>query len=195
MFSGGAPPSPLYYGHPERCVMSTTCYSVADKARRRQRSKNMRSNARGDSAAGPDGTANDEAIARALAQAEPPPPRLGARSRRDCAGSHGLESFVAANAQRVTCDVCRRRVPAGQPVWSCVPCNFDACERCYRGDDNDAWSAPSSASAPAHRSARARTNAGMPPSSRSSPRLQHNDPFGGSHTPFSHMCIGEFGLV
>lgn len=143
-----------------------------------------------------DGTANDAAIARALADGE-----LHARSsalphvpapaptQRDCPGRHGLELFAAANSQRVDCNACGTRLRNGQPVWSCVQCDFDACESCYRGNNQTARGAHASASAPPYRAPRNITSTRKNPVSAFSPSAQRNNPFAPKSTPSSHMCL------
>ena len=90
-----------------------------------------------------DSTANDEAIARAIAESEGHSPQIDATNNNataartstpvaNCPGNHGLELFQASNSQAVTCNGCRKRLRGGDQVWSCVQCNLDACEKCYR---------------------------------------------------------------
>lgn len=141
-----------------------------------------------------DSTANDEAIARAIAESEahshshvhessspstaPPHPT----SVPNCPGKHGLEHFQASNSQCVTCNGCHNRLGEGDKVWSCVRCNFDSCENCYRRGSQSFASAPpqssSSQNGPINRTAP--VPAPMP---NFSPFSQYNA------TPSSHMCL------
>jgi hypothetical protein len=97
-------------------------------------------------------TANDEAIARAIAEDDDDSLRRrrhddddendGAndgddrRRRRagaprlDCPGRHGLMRYVASNAHRGTCDGCGGRLRDGSSMWSCEGCDCDYCEGC-----------------------------------------------------------------
>ena len=84
----------------------------------------------GDGATHHHSTANDEAIARAIVEAE----RSGHTNSQaqvssssfaatNCPGKHGLELYQASNSQRVTCNYCKRRIKKGDQVRSCVQCN------------------------------------------------------------------------
>lgn len=89
---------------------------------------NMRTNEHHDPFAGrDDNTANDEAIARAMAES------MASETRTAyCQGGHGLELFQTSNVQRVTCNACNRHLEGGSRCWSCVECNYDSCESCYQ---------------------------------------------------------------
>ena len=113
-------------------------------------------------------TANDEAIARAIADSENSQSKTS-----DCPGRHGLELFQASNLQRVSCNSCRNRIANGRRVWSCVECNFDLCEACHsRGVQ------PSSVSGCARDTARHGGRSNDDSSPLSSPQM-----------PSSHMCL------
>lgn len=85
-------------------------------------------------------TANDEAIARALAESlasemttqQQPNDLTVNLTTAKCPGQHGLELFESSSAQRVTCNACNRRLQGGSRCWSCVQCNYDICESCYQ---------------------------------------------------------------
>lgn len=130
-------------------------------------------------------TANDEAIARALAESmasentslQPSaPPQQNITTRANCPGQHGLELFETSAALRVTCNACNRRLDGGSRCWSCVQCNYDSCESCYQSG-NVAASRPRNASI-------------QQPQTSSS--FASSTPFG-SNNPFaassSHMAI------
>mmetsp|Transcript_4370 Transcript_4370/g.7781 ORF Transcript_4370/g.7781 Transcript_4370/m.7781 type:complete len:298 (-) Transcript_4370:53-946(-) len=159
----------------------------------------MRNNTFNESIAAKDSTANDEAIARAIAESEghshsntqnivssPPSTTL------NCKGQHGLEVFVASDSQCATCNVCHTRLRGGNPVWSCVQCNFDSCESCYRCYHNNirgTVSAPPQSTSSSHNGTSSiRT---LPsPMPNVSPSSQNNNPFAANNaTPSSHMCL------
>lgn len=82
-------------------------------------------------------TANDEAIARAMAESmasetatQQQQNRSSTVSNGSCPGGHGLELFQSSDVQRVSCNACHRRLEGGSRCWSCVQCNYDSCERC-----------------------------------------------------------------
>ena len=60
-------------------------------------------------------TANDEAIARAIADSENSQSKTS-----DCPGRHGLELFQASNLQRVSCNSCRNRIANGRRVGAAL---------------------------------------------------------------------------
>lgn len=74
-----------------------------------------------------DCTADDEAIARAIAESE----GMNIAAVANCPGNHRLNMFEVSPAQRVTCDACRRSLQARESVRSCCSCNYDLCDRCY----------------------------------------------------------------
>jgi hypothetical protein len=82
-----------------------------------------------------DNTANDEAIARAMAESMASETR-STRSKANCPGGHGLELFQTSDVQRVTCNACNRHLEGGSRCWSCVQCNYDSCESCYQKGRN-----------------------------------------------------------
>ena len=50
-----------------------------------------------------------------------------------CPQQHTLTSAAAAAGLR--CDVCRRGIKSGEVIYSCAPCDFDACDRCGGNSD------------------------------------------------------------
>ncbi|KAL9183561.1 hypothetical protein ACHAXT_004417 [Thalassiosira profunda] len=136
-------------------------------------------------------TANDEAIARAIAESEghlqtgdaspapTAPPHIA--SAPNCPGNHGLELFQASKSQCVTCNGCRRRIEAGGKVWSCVRCNFDCCEPCYQSGNIRSFASAAQNGA----SVRAVPS----PTQNFSPPSQFNNPFAAIQQPSSHMCL------
>lgn len=140
-----------------------------------------------------DTTANDEAIARAIAESEghtatPSPSSSSSSSTAaphhgsnclNCPGRHGLELFQSSGYQRVSCNGCKKQILEGKTVWSCVECNFDACEQCYRSGIQ------TTSTSDGRHDRRAlpmpMTNNNLPPPS------QLSNPI--SNTPFSHMCL------
>lgn len=130
-------------------------------------------------------TYNDEAIARALAESEghimvesvAPPPSAVA----NCPLRHGLERYQSSAAQRITCNGCKRRLREGESVWSCVQCNFDACEICYR-QGSQAFASTTSSSSSVVRQ--------VPPSASAASSSQFNNPFAStSQISSTHMCM------
>eukprot|EP00986_Skeletonema_menzelii_P004436 scaffold1494_cov154-Skeletonema_menzelii.AAC.1 len=75
-------------------------------------------------------TANDEAIA--LAMAESMTTETNRSSTAKCPVGHGLELFQTSHVQKVKCNVCNRDLDGGSRCWSCVRCNYDSCESCYQ---------------------------------------------------------------
>ena len=61
------------------------------------------------------------------------PSRPGKAATRTCPGRHGLALFVAppSRTQYIACDACQACLRVGDPVWTCVRCEFDSCESCY----------------------------------------------------------------
>mmetsp|Transcript_352 Transcript_352/g.585 ORF Transcript_352/g.585 Transcript_352/m.585 type:complete len:227 (-) Transcript_352:230-910(-) len=89
------------------------------------------------SAAREDNTANDEAIARALAESMSSETTTYQQhqtrnSTATCPGGHGLELFQTSHVQKVKCNVCNRDLEGGSRCWSCLRCNYDSCESCYQ---------------------------------------------------------------
>lgn len=82
-------------------------------------------------ASGDNITANDEAIARAMAESERTRETNGS-STATCPGGHDLELFQTSHAQKVKCNICNRDLDGGSRCWSCVRCNYDSCESCYQ---------------------------------------------------------------
>lgn len=126
---------------------------------------------------------NDEAIARAIAESEQTSTHHSSSSNvANCPGRHGLEQFSVSNSQRVTCNGCQMHLQGGEKVWSCVQCNFDSCERCYRrGSQAFPVLAP-----PGNR----RTVQATPTPNYASPPVQrNNNPFASNAIPTSHMCL------
>ncbi|KAL7545035.1 hypothetical protein ACHAWF_008401 [Thalassiosira exigua] len=144
-------------------------------------------------------TANDEAIARAIAQSEGhsrcaqivvghAPPSASSASVKNCPDNHGLEPFQVSDSQRVHCNGgCRQRLWSGDTVWSCVRCNFDCCERCYRKGGQVITPAPRSTSTTSHQNGTSTSNR---PSSIPEilPPVQRNNPFSGGRVS-THMCL------
>ena len=128
-----------------------------------------------------DSTANDEAIARAIAESDE---HLQAHTNNnviDCPGKHGLQHFVASNSQRVSCNGCQNIVRAGGSVWSCVECNCDYCECCFsRGSRSFATATSRNEDGTRDR------RASLTPMPNFAPPSQHHDPFA---TPSPHMCL------
>ena len=54
-------------------------------------------------------------------------------SRSCCPQKHTLASTTAAAG--LSCDVCRRGIAAGEEIYSCEPCDFDACDSCGTNRD------------------------------------------------------------
>ena len=50
-----------------------------------------------------------------------------------CPQQHTLTSAAAAAGLR--CDVCRRGIKSGEVIYSCAPCDFDACDCCGGNSD------------------------------------------------------------
>ena len=134
---------------------------------------------------GPDSdiTANDEAIARAIATAEGES-RDGVVHRSSfCPGRHGgLQLFQASNLQRVTCNGCQQRIASGATTWSCVICNYDLCERCYTRGIQPPNRMSSSYHNPTWNETASRSNYGQ---NTTTP----NNPCSSSAIPSSHMCL------
>lgn len=130
-------------------------------------------------------TANDEAIARAIAENDEHSQARTNNNELNCPGKHGLQRFVSSNSQRVSCNVCHTNVRPGGSVWSCVECNCDYCESCYgRGD-------PSSATATSRTSSREdgmrdRRTSPHPMPNFAPPSQQPNPIRSASST---HMCL------
>lgn len=160
-----------------------------------------------DSIATKDSTSNDEAIARAIAESEghshpnthnnvTASLPFSTTPKLNCPGKHGLELFVASNSQRVSCNCCQKRLREGDRVWSCVQCNFDACESCYQTKNSNIRGTRSFESAPPQstlsRSGTSIRRTAPPPSMlsfappSSSP---FNNTFAANATPSSHMCL------
>ena len=51
-----------------------------------------------------------------------------------CPQQHTLTSAAAAAGLR--CDVCRRAIKSGEAIYSCTPCDFDACKDCCGGNSD-----------------------------------------------------------
>mmetsp|Transcript_28272 Transcript_28272/g.40402 ORF Transcript_28272/g.40402 Transcript_28272/m.40402 type:complete len:276 (+) Transcript_28272:188-1015(+) len=84
-----------------------------------------------------DNTANDEAIARAMAESMSSETTTFQQQQTrsptaKCPGGHGLELFQTSHVQKVKCNVCNRDLERGSRCWSCLRCNYDACESCYQ---------------------------------------------------------------
>jgi len=80
-------------------------------------------------------TANDEAIARAIAESmtsETTTQQQHQSYTANCPGGHGLELFQTSHVQKVKCNVCNRDLEGGSRCWSCLQCNYDSCESCYQ---------------------------------------------------------------
>mmetsp|Transcript_11371 Transcript_11371/g.19725 ORF Transcript_11371/g.19725 Transcript_11371/m.19725 type:complete len:301 (-) Transcript_11371:1836-2738(-) len=147
-------------------------------------------------------TANDEAIARAIAESEGHSRSnthnsivtspSSSTTRPNCPGRHGLELFTTSNYQRVKCNICGNNLQGGNKVWSCMQCNFDCCDGCYH---NKIRGSPSFASAPPRRnsSQNGTDNLRTSPAPMSSfpPPSPFSNPFSsaGNATPSSHMCL------
>jgi hypothetical protein len=129
-------------------------------------------------------TANDEAIARAIAESDE---QLQAHTNNNvlnCTGKHGLQRFVASNSQRVTCNSCQKNVRAGGSVWSCVECNCDYCESCFsRGSQSSATATSRTSS---YEDGIRDRRASPTPMPNFAPPSQHHNPFA---TPSPHMCL------
>ena len=54
-----------------------------------------------------------------------------------CPQMHTLTSTTAASAG-LSCDVCRRGIKSGEAIYSCAPCDFDACDCCGGNSDGSA---------------------------------------------------------
>jgi len=139
-----------------------------------------------------DSTANDEAIARAMLETELSmtmnefsSATRNQGNRADCPQHHGLELFQASPAQRVTCNGCQRNLRGGEKVWSCVRCNVDACESCYRRGIS-LQSASSGANFPPRNNSYATASA--PRSQSAPPQTPHSTPFPSISGP-PHMCM------
>ena len=143
---------------------------------------------------------NDEAIARAIAaegdlnsNIENPPPTAPPDNTSDpanCPGQHGLELFQASNSQRVSCNGCKKQIREGERVWSCVLCNFDCCESCYRRGSS-AFAAPTQQSSSADTvrgTSIRRTSSSSAPNVLPPSQLPFS-PFASIATPSSHMCL------
>lgn len=88
-----------------------------------------------------DNTANDEAIARAMAESMSSETTTfqqhqTRRSTAKCPGGHGLELFQTSYVQKVKCNICNRDLEGGSRCWSCLRCNYDSCESCYQKGRN-----------------------------------------------------------
>jgi len=122
-------------------------------------------------------TANDAAIARAIAENDEHSQARTNNNVLNCPGKHGLQRFVSSSSQRVSCNVCRKNVRPGGSVWSCVECNCDYCESCFvRGD-------PSSATATSRTSSRTSPH----PMSNLAPPSKQPNPFRSASS--THMCL------
>lgn len=103
----------------------------------------------------------------------PPGSRRRATSTEaNCPGRHGLTQFLVSNAQRVSCNICHRRLNVEDNVFSCIICNYDVCQTCYRNPSNRSTSTP-----PTSQTRQPRQNA---------PSFPFPMP---SNEPPSHMCI------
>lgn len=145
-------------------------------------------------------TANDEAIARVIAESYEAQYEgnrslissnhgVTAETRlssvANCPGRHGLRSFQTPPAQRVNCNGCSRRLEPGETVYSCVACDFDTCPRCYHRSGNSSISSRRNSAPPV---------SGGYPASRPTTPPPARTTFG--EQTASHMCnipcmIGE----
>ena len=130
-------------------------------------------------------TANDEAIARAIAESEEHSHAPTNNNVLNCPGKHGLQRFVASNSQRVSCNGCRKNVRPGGSVRSCVECNCDYCESCFvRGNPSSA-TANSRTSSHEDEMRHSRTSPHLMPNF--APPSQQPNPFGSASS--THMCL------
>ncbi|KAL7501103.1 hypothetical protein ACHAWT_010854 [Skeletonema menzelii] len=67
-------------------------------------------------------TANDEAIARAMAESMAG--EMNSSCTATCPGGHDLGLCQTSHVQKVKCNVCNRDLDGGSRCWSCVRCNY-----------------------------------------------------------------------